>query len=97
MPGSYSVCCSYTLMALETVPRLHWAESTMTEVFFYRLIHLAFDKHYGSNYAFFPFPITSVRFLHVTNSLMWTHLFLGKSSQQKELGMSMSVQLAIGC
>ena len=55
-------------------PRLHWAESTMTEAS-NRLSHLESDdspSHYDITHSYFRIPnITSVRSSHISNSLIW--------------------------
>ena len=55
-------------------PRLHWAESVMTEASG-RLRHLESDDpptHYHITHSFFSIPnITSVRSTHISSSLMW--------------------------
>ena len=55
-------------------PRLHWAESTMTEAS-NRLSHLESDdppSHYDITHSYFRIPnIISVRSSHISNSLIW--------------------------
>ena len=55
-------------------PRLHWAESTMTEAS-NRLWHMESDdppSHYDITHSYFRIPnVTSVRSSHVSTSLMW--------------------------